>query len=70
VKPITVEVRMHSDATLVEPVTLGNPYNLSRNKAFFFYARGWQRQGGVLDTFPAASTMAGYFDTITLMVTD
>jgi hypothetical protein len=62
---------MHSDATLVEPVTLGNPYNLNRNKAFFFYAMGWRRQwqGGLLDTFPATGGFAGNFGTLTLMVT-
>jgi hypothetical protein len=70
VKPITVEVRMHPDSTLVEPLTLGNLYNLNRNKAFFFYNMEWrsQRQGGLLDTFPAASEFAGNFGTITIMV--
>ena len=71
VKPITVEARMHADSTLVERVTLGNLYNLNRNKAFFLYNVEWrsQRQGGLLDTFPAASEFAGNFGTITIMVT-
>jgi hypothetical protein len=62
---------MHSDSTLVEPVTPGNLYNLNRNKAFFFYNMEWrsQRQGGLLDTFPVASEFAGNFGTITIMVT-
>jgi hypothetical protein len=60
VKLITTEVRMHSDSTLVEPVTLGNLYNLNRNKVFFFYNMEWrsQRQFGLLDTFPTASEFA------------
>jgi hypothetical protein len=71
VKPITVEVTMHSDSTLVDPVTLGNLYHLNRNKAFFFYNMEWrsQRQGGLLDTFPAASEFAGNSGAITIMVT-
>jgi hypothetical protein len=62
---------MHSDSTLVEPVTLGNLYNPNRNKAFFFYIMELrsQRQGGLLDTFPAASKFPGNFGTITIMVT-
>ena len=62
---------MHSDSTLVEPVTLGNLYNPNRNKAFFFYNMEWrsQRQGGLLDTFPAASEFTGNFGTITFTVT-
>jgi hypothetical protein len=71
VKPITVELRMHSDSRLVEPVTLGNLYNPNRNEAFFFSNMEWrsQRQGGLFDTFPAASEFAGNFGTITIMVT-
>ena len=71
VKPITVEVAMHSDSTLVEPVTLGNLYNLNRNKAFIFCNMEWrsQRQGGLLDTFLATSEFDGNFGTITIMVT-
>jgi hypothetical protein len=66
VKPITVEVKMHSDATVVEPVTLGNLYNLHRNKAFFFYNMEWrsQRQAGLLATFPAANEFADHLGTI------
>jgi hypothetical protein len=62
---------MHSDSTLVEPVTPGNLYNLNRNKAFFFYNMEWrsQRQGGLPDTVPAASEFTGNFGTITIMVT-
>ena len=68
---ITGEVRMHSDSMLVEHVTLGNLYNLNRNKAFIFCNMEWrsQRQGGLLDTFLAASEFAGNFGTITIMVT-
>jgi hypothetical protein len=68
VKPITVEVRMHSDATLVEPVALGNFYTPNRNKTVIFCNMEWrsQRQGG---TFPAASEFTGNFGTITIMVT-
>jgi hypothetical protein len=68
---ITGEVRMHSDSTLVEPVTLGNLCEPNRNKAFIFCNMEWrsQRQGGLLDTFLAASEFAGNFGTITIMVT-
>jgi hypothetical protein len=71
VKPITVEVRMHSDSGLVEPVTLRSLYKLNRNKTFFFYNIEWrsQRQGHLLDTFPAASEFTGNFRTATIMVT-
>jgi len=62
---------MHSDPTLLEPVTLGNLYHLNRNKAFFFHNMEWrsQRKGGLLGAFPAASELAGNFGTITIMVT-
>ena len=68
---ITGEVRMHSDSTLVEPVTLGNLCEPNGNKAFIFCNMEWrsQRQGGLLDTFLAASEFAGNFGTITIMVT-
>ena len=71
VKPITVEVRMHSDSTLVEPLTFGNLCNPNRNKAFIFCNMEWrsQRQGGLLDTFSAAREFTGNFGTITIMVT-
>jgi len=71
VKPITVEVGMHSDSGLVERVTLGNLCNLNRNRAFIFRSMKWRsrRQGGLLDTFPAAGEFAGKFGTITIMVT-
>jgi hypothetical protein len=61
---------MHSDATWVEPVTVGNLYNPNRGKAFF-YNMEWrsQRQRGLLDNFPAASECAANFGTITTMVT-
>jgi hypothetical protein len=62
---------MHSDSTLVEPLTVGNLYNPNRGKAFFFYNIEWrsQRQRGLLDNFPAASECAANFGTITTMVT-
>ena len=68
---ITVEVRMHADSTLVEHVTLRNLYSLNRNKALIFCNMEWrsQRQGGLLDTFLAASEFNGNFGTITIMVT-
>jgi hypothetical protein len=71
VKPITVEVRMHSDSASVERVTLGNLCNPNRNKAFIFGNMKWggQRQGGLLDTFPGASEFKCNFGTITIMVT-
>ena len=68
---ITGEVRMNSDSTLVEPVTLGNLCEPNRNKAFIFCNMEWrsQRQGGLLDTFLATSEFDGNFGTITIMVT-
>jgi hypothetical protein len=71
VKPITVEVGMHSDSALVERVTLGNLWNPNRNRAFIFRNMEWRsrRQGGLVDTFPAASEFRGKFGTITIMVT-
>jgi hypothetical protein len=71
VKPITVEVKIHSDSALVERVTLGNLGNLNRNRAFIFRNMKWRshRQGGLLDTFPAAGEFTGNFGTIAIMVT-
>jgi hypothetical protein len=71
VKPITVEVEMHSDSALVERETLGNLCNLNRNRAFIFRDMKWRshRQGRLVDTFPAAGEFTGEFGTITIMVT-
>ena len=62
---------MHSDSTLVEPVTLGSLYNPNSNKAFIFYNMKCrsQRQGGLQVTFPAASEFTGNFGTTKIMVT-
>ena len=62
---------MHSDSASVERVTLGNLCNPNRNKAFIFGNMKWggQRQGGLLDTFPAAGEFTGNFGTIAIMVT-
>ena len=61
---------MHSDATLVEPVTLGNLCNPNRNKGFIFCNMEWrsQKRGALPETFPAASEFTGNFGTITIMV--
>jgi hypothetical protein len=71
VKPITVEVGMHSDSALVERETLGNLCNLNGNRAFIFRNMKWRshRQVGLVDTFPGASEFAGNFGAITIMVT-
>jgi hypothetical protein len=71
VKPITVEVGMHSDSALVERQTLGNLCNLNRNRAFIFHNMEWrgQRQRCLLDTFPGANEFTGNSGTITIMVT-
>jgi hypothetical protein len=62
---------MHSDSTLVEPLTLGNLCNPNRNKAFIFCNMEWrsQRQGGLPDTFPTANEFTGNFGTTTIMAT-
>jgi hypothetical protein len=71
VKPITVEVEMHSDSALVERETLGNLCNLNRNRAFIFRDMKWRshRQGRLVDTFPAVGEFTGEFGTITIVVT-
>jgi hypothetical protein len=38
---------MHSDSTLIEPVTFEIPCNLNRNKAFIFCNMEFAARGGV-----------------------